>query len=113
MAKTERMTVAEVERSFGDVVERVSHSGARIVVEHRGTPLVAIVPVAEAEKTAGARLAEVVGSGGEEAAEFAELMAEVVRERAQRPPRAVCLEGERPEEPAPVDRPRSGPEGGA
>ena len=43
MAKT--VNVAEAKRRFADVVGAVRHGGQRFVVERRGTPVAAIVPV--------------------------------------------------------------------
>ncbi len=41
------MAVAEVKRRFADVIGRVVHAGDRIVVERRGRPVVAIVPLSD------------------------------------------------------------------
>ena len=43
MAKT--VSVAEAKRRFSDVVGAVRHGGQRFVIERRGTPVAAIVPV--------------------------------------------------------------------
>jgi prevent-host-death family protein len=42
------MGVAEVKRRFADVIGEVMHTGRRIVVERRGRPVVAIVPLEDA-----------------------------------------------------------------
>jgi prevent-host-death family protein len=39
------MGVAEVKRRFADVIGEVMHTGRRVVVERRGRPVVAIVPL--------------------------------------------------------------------
>ena len=41
------MGVADVKRQFADVIGRVVHGGDRIVVERRGRPVVAIVPLSD------------------------------------------------------------------
>jgi prevent-host-death family protein len=93
MRKTDdrHMGVAEVKRNFADVVGEVVHTGRRIIVERRGRPMVAIVPLESGEKglTAGQRLAAAMGCGGTEGAEFHDFMSEVVRARRRRLPRPV------------------------
>ena len=85
------MGVAEVKRNFADVVGEVVHTGRRIIVERRGRPMVAIVPLEAREQalTPGQRLASAVGSGEPEDADFERFMAEVVRARRRRLPRAA------------------------
>ncbi len=85
------MGVAEVKRRFADVVGEVMHGGRRIIVERRGRPVVAIVPVDEASVMArpGQRLAAIVGCGEEDGESFRELMRSVTLERHSRPPRRV------------------------
>ena len=85
------MGVAEVKRRFADVIGQVVHGGRRVIVERRGRPVVAIVPLEEAGLAArpGERLARAVGFGGAHGESFRELMAKVVRARRRRPPRPV------------------------
>ncbi len=91
MSKTERMTLTEAERSLADIVDRVSSSDTRVVIERDGRPVAAIVPVAEAPLHAGAKISEMFGLGGEEGDRFADFMEQVVAERLTRPPREVNL----------------------
>jgi prevent-host-death family protein len=85
------MSVAEVKRHFSDVMAEVIYTGRRIVVERRGRPMVAIVPLeGEADaRTPGQRLAEAIGFGGDDADEFHRIMTEVVAERHERWPRPL------------------------
>jgi prevent-host-death family protein len=85
------MGVAEVKRRFADVIGEVMHAKRRIIVERRGRPVVAIVPLEEATdtRTPGQRLAEVLGFGGEDGDRFFEEMKQVVRERHKRMPRPL------------------------
>lgn len=41
------MSVADVKRRFADVIGRVVYGGDRVVVERRGRPVVAIVPLSD------------------------------------------------------------------
>jgi prevent-host-death family protein len=85
------MSVAEVKRRFSDVMAEVIYTGRRIVVERRGRPMVAIVPL-ESEtdtRSPGEQLAEVIGFGEEQAEEFHEIMKEVIAQRHERMPRPL------------------------
>lgn len=42
---TKRVSVAEAKRKFSDVLGAVRHGSQRFVVERRGTPVAAIVPI--------------------------------------------------------------------
>jgi prevent-host-death family protein len=86
------MGVAEVKRHFADVVGEVLHARRRIIVERRGRPVVAIVPL---EGDAGAlspgeRLASAIGCGGPDGEAFREMMGHVVSRRRRRLPRPVA-----------------------
>ena len=45
-----RMTASKARESFSDTVNRVRYRGERIVLERRGKPIAAIVPVADFER---------------------------------------------------------------
>ena len=77
------MGVAEVKRRFADVVGQVVHGGRRVIVERRGRPVVAIVPLEDAGVASrpGERLTKAVGCGGADGESFRELMAKVVAAR--------------------------------
>lgn len=84
------MGVAEVKRRFADVIGEVMHAKRRIIVERRGRPVVAIVPLEDETgdtRTPGQRLAEAIGCGGPEGVEFHEFMKQVVEQRSM--PRPV------------------------
>lgn len=85
------MGVAEVKRRFADVVGQVMHGKRRVIVERRGRPVVAIVPLEEGDLLSrpGERLAKAIGCGEEEGESFRELMSGIVAERRRRPPRPV------------------------
>jgi len=85
------MGVAEVKRRFADVVGQVMHGKRRVIVERRGRPVVAIVPLEEGDLLSrpGERLAKVIGCAGEEGESFRKLMSDVVSGRRRRPPRSV------------------------
>lgn len=87
-----RMGVAEVKRRFADVVGQVVHGGKRIIVERRGRPVVAIVPLddSDALPRPGQRLAAVAASGEVDGESFRELMGEVTAKRRRRPPRRIA-----------------------
>jgi prevent-host-death family protein len=87
-----RMGVAEVKRRFADVVGQVVHGGKRVIVERRGRPVVAIVPLDDADALLrpGQRLAAVAASGEAGGESFRELMGEVVKKRRRRPPRRLA-----------------------
>ena len=89
------MGVAEVKRRFADVVGEVMHGKRRIIVERRGRPVVAIVPLDDAGGLArpGQRLATVIGCGEEDGESFQELMREVILRRHRRAPRQVREQG--------------------
>jgi len=85
------MGVAEVKRQFADVIGQVLHGKQRIIVERRGRPVAAIVPLEEAGdlRPPGQRLAAAVGCGREEGIAFRRLMGGVVSQRRRRLPRRV------------------------
>jgi prevent-host-death family protein len=87
-----RMGVAEVKRRFADVVGQVVHGKKRVIVERRGRPVVAIVPLDDADALArpGQRLAAVAASGEADGESFRELMGEVVAKRRRRRPRRTA-----------------------
>jgi len=49
------VSVAEAKRRFSDVIGAVRHRGERFVVERRGTPVAAIVPVDDLAALEGKR----------------------------------------------------------
>lgn len=77
--------IAELKRNFADAVGEVVHGNKRIIVERRGRPVVAIVPLPEPadQRRPGQRLAAAVGSGGKAGEDFRRLMKQVVSKRRQ------------------------------
>lgn len=47
MAATKSISVAEVKRRFADVLGAVRYQGERYIVERNGTPMAALVPLAD------------------------------------------------------------------
>lgn len=94
--KDKHMGVAEVKRDFADVVGQVMHGKQRIIVNRRGRPVVAIVPLDETAdlQRPGKRLAAAIGCGEEEGETFRELMGRVISKRVRRLPRVLAERGE-------------------
>ncbi len=78
------ISVAEAKRRFADVLGTVRYRGERYVVERNGTPMAALVPVADLQKTAGAPepsgFLALVGAFEDEPG-YAESLADAVRAR--------------------------------
>jgi prevent-host-death family protein len=87
------MSVADAKRRFSDVLGAVRHRGERIVIERRGTPVAAIVPLDDLAALEGKRggLLALVGAF-RDARELPSVLDAVVRSRSrQRPRRAPPL----------------------
>ena len=85
------VSVAEAKRKFSDVLGAVRHGGERFVIERRGTPVAAIVPVddlAVLEGTAARGALGLVG-GFRDAKGFPAVLDEIVRTRASQRRRRV------------------------
>jgi prevent-host-death family protein len=92
--RDKHMGVAEVKRNFADVVGQVMYGNQRIVVNRRGRPVVAIVPLDEAaQREPGQRLAAAIGCGEQDGETFRGLMKRVVDSRRRRLPRRVGRSG--------------------
>jgi prevent-host-death family protein len=87
----QRISIADVKRGFADVVGTVRHRHQRFIIERRGTPVAALVPLEDL-----ARLEEPAADGGflalvgafADAPEFADALDGIVADRvgqAQRP----------------------------
>ena len=79
------LSVAEAKRRFSDVLGAVRHRGERVIVERRGRPIAAIVPLDDLERLEGnaARgVLALVGAFGD-AKELPRLLDDVVRARAR------------------------------
>ena len=82
------ISVAEAKRRFADVLGTVRYQGERYVVERNGTPMAALVPLADlpsiSEQSKRSGFLALVGAFAEEP-EYAESLANTVRGRgAQR-----------------------------
>ena len=80
------MGITEVRRNFAKIVDEVAHGGTRVIVERRGRPVVAIVPLEEkvGGLLPGQRLAAAIGFGKQEGESFCRLMENIVVERGGR-----------------------------
>jgi prevent-host-death family protein len=82
------ISVAEAKRRFADVLGTVRYQGERYVVERNGTPMAALVPLADlqaaSEQAERSGFLALVGAFADEP-EYAESLADAVRSRgAQR-----------------------------
>ena len=87
MVKT--VSVAEAKRRFSDVVGAVRHGGQRFVIERRGTPVAAIVPVDDLVTLEGKGSRGVLGLVGafQDAKDLPGTLDGVVRTRSSQRPR--------------------------
>jgi prevent-host-death family protein len=78
------ISVADAKRRFADVLGAVRYQGERYVVERNGTPMAALVPLTDLPESSGAKrrpgFLALVGAF-EDAPEYADSLAEVVRTR--------------------------------
>src|SRR5262249_40153640 len=75
-----RLGIAEGKRDFSDVLGAVRHKGERFIIERRGTPVAAIVPVedlARLESKKGGGVLTLVGAF-DDAQELPEILDEIV-----------------------------------
>jgi len=91
------ISVAEVKRRFADVLGDVRYRGERYIVERNGTPMAALVPLADlsggaAHEGASGFLA-LVGAF-DDASDYADVLDEVVRSRRTQRPRPAPPLGE-------------------
>jgi len=82
MAK--RVSVAEAKRRFSDVVGAVRHGSQRFVIERRGTPVAAIVPIDDLATLEGKGARGVLALVGafRDAKDLPNILDEVVKTRA-------------------------------
>ena len=85
------VSVGEAKRRFSDVVGAVRHGGQRFVIERRGTPVAAIVPVDDLVTLEGKGVRGVLGLVGafRDATNLPKVLDGVVRTRASQRPRAA------------------------
>ena len=90
-----RISVAEAKRTFSDVIGAVRHTGETFIIEKRGRPVAAIVPL---EMVAGAAAPKgvlgLVGAFGD-APELPALLDDVVRTRQKQKARRAAKLGDR------------------
>jgi len=94
MSEVKRIGVAEAKRTFADLLGSVRYKGERYIVERNGTPMAAIVPVEDAtedpiaEERKGQGFLGLIGAF-DDAPEYAEILNQIVRERASETTRPV------------------------
>jgi len=83
------VSVAEAKRRFADVVGAVRHGGQRFVIQRRGTPVAAIVPVDDLVTLEGKGARGVLGLVGafRDARHLPRILDGVVRTRSGQRPR--------------------------
>jgi prevent-host-death family protein len=85
MSHLTRISVGEAKRRFADVLGTVRYQGQRYVVERNGTPMAALVPLADVEARTGqserSGFLALVGAFADEP-EYAESVSETVRDRS-------------------------------
>jgi prevent-host-death family protein len=83
-SRVTHISVAEAKRRFADVLGTVRYRGERYVVERNGTPMAALVPVADLdEKDVDAKQSGFLALLGafEDEPRYAESLADAVRDR--------------------------------
>ncbi len=79
------LSVADAKKRFSDVLGAVKHRGERFVVQRRGTPVAAIVPVGDLEALEGRSrrgVLALVGAFGD-AEQLPDVLDQVVRGRSR------------------------------
>ena len=91
---TKNLSVAQAKSHLSEVLHQVRESGDRFIIENRGRPVAAIVPLTDlpaAESAEGDWMLEFFASLGEEGEQLADVLDEVYAERQRRMPRPVNL----------------------
>ena len=91
---TNMLSVAEAKARLSEILTRVHQKGERYIIRNRGTPVAAVVPLADL--SADQWLApddwlHALLDLGSEGDEYADLLDEIVKERSSHPPREVEL----------------------
>lgn len=91
MAKS--VSVAEAKSQFADMLAKVKHTGERVIIERRGRPIAALVPLADLDRLEEGRSVGLLGLVGAlpDSEAYARAIDETVserkRERTRRVPR--------------------------
>lgn len=82
--------IAEVKRHFADVLGAVRHGGERFIIQRRGTPVAALVPLEDLARLDGEQAARgflaLVGAF-QDAEQLADVLDQTVRDRPRQRPR--------------------------
>ena len=92
---TKKLSVAQAKARLSEVLSRVEDRGERYVIERRGKPVAAVVPLGDlplADRPAAGDWLTFILNLGPEGREWGEALDEIVLERASRAPRPVKLE---------------------
>lgn len=93
-AQVETISVAEAKRRFADVLGAVRHQGERFVIERNGTPMAALVPLADLDAVfPDQRGFLVLLEGFAEHDEYADVLDDVVRSRSEQESRPAPVFG--------------------
>src|SRR5512139_2854859 len=86
MMNKNQISVADAKKHLSELLGRVTYGGERIVISKRGRPMAILVPPIQAK--AERSLREIEG-WLEEDDPFFEIMGQIVRSRAEHPPRVA------------------------
>ena len=91
---TNMLSVAEAKARLSEILSRVREKGERYIIRNRGTPVAAVVPLADlpAEQLlAPDDWLHALLDLGSEGDEYADVLDEIMAERSSHPPREVEL----------------------
>ena len=92
---TKKLSVAEAKSHLSEVLRQVGERGDRFIIENRGRPVAAVVPLSDLpreERQYGDWVEFLVDLGKtEEGQELADIWDDIYRERSRRMPRPVDL----------------------
>lgn len=94
---TNKLSVAEAKAKLSEVLTRVEGQGVRYVIERRGKPVAAVVPLQDlplAEQIAADDWLAALLDMGSEGKKLGETLDEVVKARGGRSPRQVVVDDE-------------------
>jgi prevent-host-death family protein len=94
---TINQSVATTKATLSETINRVRRTGERVIIENRGHPIAAIVPLSDLPPEARIPADDwlnVLLRAGPEGEQLAGILDDVVAERGERPPRDLPLEAD-------------------
>jgi len=91
---TNTLSVAEAKAKLSEILNRVRERGERYVIQRHGKPVAAVVPIEDLPLEHRLQADDWLNAFldlGPDGDEFADILDEIVRERAANPPRDVDL----------------------